>query len=293
MAKKNHQFKTSTDNKKGDIRRFVIAFAAFAIVFGTISFIVILKHNNLSFREIFGEKTVSDTSLSSEISAESTTLKAISGQYKFLLYCSDTNINELYFLQVVDVNLSSKKIRIIPLNPNGKPDGNMSYAEILKKEGGRALADAVGKAESCTINRYIGSNENTFALAINHLNGVEYDVQNRIEHHSDDYTLILTKGKQTIKGETLIKYFRYCKTLGSEGMSTQGNLLSAMLEQYVNDENIEKSSTLIQKVMSKLNSDTDISYVEASQAVPSMQALFADSQFETKIIINDSRIQEN
>ena len=293
MAKKNHQFKTSTDNKKGDIRRFVIAFAAFAIVFGTISFIVILKHNNLSFREIFGDKTVSDTNVSSEVSEQSTTLKPISGECRFLLYCSDTDINELYFLQMIDVNLSTKKIRILPLNPNGKSDSGMSYTEILKKEGGRALADAVEKDENCTITKYIGSNENTFALAINYLNGVEYDVQNRVEYHSDDFTLILTKGKQTIKGETLIRFFRYCKTLGSEGMSTQGNLLSAMLEQYVNDENIEKSSTLIQKVMSKLNSDTDISYVEASQAVPSMQALFADSQFETKIIINDSRIQEN
>lgn len=290
MFNKNHEFKTSKDTQKGDIRRFVLAFVAFVVVFGTVSLVVILKHNNLSMREMFVDETTDETQ---ETLSEDTptSLQAISGENQILLYCADSTGKELYFINIVDVNLTDKNVRVIPLNPDGKASNGITYNEILQKEGGRALADALEKDNKFKIDKYIGSNENTFALAINYLDGIEYDIQNRVEYRNDDYTLILTQGKQTIKGETLLKYFRYCKKDETSGMRVQGDIISAMINQYLVDENFDRSKRVITNVMSKLDSETDITFVEAMQAVPVMKSLVGNSNFETKVILDDKYLK--
>ncbi|MBP9988789.1 MAG: LCP family protein [Ruminococcus sp.] len=289
MANKNHRFKTSKDSRKGEIRRFVLAFIAFAVVFGSVSFAVILKHNNVSLRDVFSKETTTESEQTT-LEDVSTTLKAINGEKQILIYCSDENQKELFFLHVIDINLTKKTISIIPLNPDSKSSSGLSYQSILQKGDGRALANAVEKDGNFKIDRYIGSDENTFTLAINHLDGLEYDVQNRVEYRNKDYTIILTKGKQTIKGETLINYLRYCKSLSSDGMRIQGDIIASMLNQYVTEENIEDGSEFIKSVMSKLEPDTDISYIEAMQALPSVQSLFNNEEFKIKTVLNDSNI---
>ena len=47
MAFGGHKFKTSKQDKKGDLLRFFLAFLAFAVVFGSVSAVVILKHNEI------------------------------------------------------------------------------------------------------------------------------------------------------------------------------------------------------------------------------------------------------
>lgn len=290
MFKKNHEFKTSKDTQKSDIRRFILTFVAFVVVFGTVSLVVILKHNNLSIREMFVDETTEETQ---ETLSEDTptALPIISGEKQIMLYCADSTGKELYFLNVVDVNLTDKSVRVIPLNPDGKTSKGTTYNEVLQKEGGRALADALEKDNKFKIDKYIGSNENTFALAINYLDGIEYNIQNRVEYRNDDYTLILTKGKQTIKGETLLKYFRYCKKDEPNGMRIQGDIISTMVKQYLVDDNFDRSKRVITNVMSKLNSETDITFVESMQAVPTMKALVGDSKFQTKVILDDKYLK--
>ena len=41
-------------------------------------------------------------------------------------------------------------------------------------------------------------------------------------------------GNQTVKGETLLKYFRYCLTPSGGGAQKQGELLCVLFSQYIN-----------------------------------------------------------
>ena len=123
------------------------------------------------------------------------------------------------------------------------------------------------------------------------MDGLPYNVTERIEYRTDAYTLILTQGNQTIKGETLIKYFRYCKTLGTEGMRTQGKLVCAMLDSFINSKNVENGSIIYQKLLSKLDSNSDISFFEAAEAMATVKAFCnSDQRKNSTVIINDSSI---
>lgn len=291
MALRGHKFKTSKQDKRGDLMRFFLAFLAFALVFGSISAVVILKHNELSLKSIFSKETTTEGGNETTADDQPVSPVKLSGKTNFLIYCSSNDFSEMYFIHIVEADMDNCVIKDRPLNPDGKTTDGKTYAQLLKESGAGKLVSAIEEKEGVKISKYVGSNAETFALAINYMDGLEYTVDERIEYRNSAYTLILTKGNQTIKGETLIKYFRYCKTLGVDGMRTQGKLVCAMLDSYINDNNVDKGTRIYQRLLSNLDSNSDISYFEAAEAMPTVKA-FCDSENRqnSTIIINDSSI---
>ena len=291
MALRGHKFKTSKQDKRGDLMRFFLAFIAFALVFGSISAVVILKHNELSLKSIFSKETTTEGGNETTADDQPVSPVKLSGKTNFLIYCSSNDFSEMYFIHIIEADMDNCVIKDRPLNPDGKTTDGKTYVQLLKESGAGKLVSAIEEKEGVKISKYVGSNAETFALAINYMDGLEYTVDERIEYRNSAYTLILTKGNQTIKGETLIKYFRYCKTLGVDGMRTQGKLVCAMLDSYINDNNVDKGTRIYQRLLSNLDSDSDISYFEAAEAMPTVKA-FCDSENRqnSTIIINDSSI---
>lgn len=285
----NHKFKTTKESKKGSALRFICAFLAFAIVFGSISAVVILKNNEISLKDIFSGKETQVTEITGDGETTVSFDKELTGTADILIYCTDTDVKEIYFMLIVRADMDNRTFKVFPINPDDK-----SYISALTTGGAKDLVSAVEKAESVKIDRYVSSNADTFALAINYMDGLEYEVDNRVEYRNDSYTLILTQGKQTIKGETLLKYFRYCKTLGTEGYKTQGQLVCAMLDNYITQENIDEGINIYQKVLSKINSASDISYIEAAQAMPKLKLLCESKDRKpATVILNSESITPN
>lgn len=269
---KNHEFKTTKQDKRNGIMKFVIFFLICAVLIGSVSVAVILKNNNSLISDLFSPKPTTaqqETTDNQLVEID----ESLNGRMRILLYCTDRDISEIYFLAMVDANMNKQVFEVHPLTPD-----NPDYIKALTSGGEKELVSVVEKTEKMKIDKYIASNADTFALAINAMGGLEYTVAERIEYRTDDYTLILTKGDQTIKGETLLKYFRYCKTLGGQtGLQKQGEILCRMFDNYVTAENVEKGDKIYEKVLSKLNSKSDISYIEASRAIHKLK-IFCNSE---------------
>lgn len=267
---KNHKFNTSKQEKRNSILKLSIVFICFALVIGTVSVAVIVKNNNSFFTDLFSKETTSGVSESTTQENQLVDLEEeLTGEASILLYCTDREAEEIYFLAVVNADMPNRSFDVLPLKTD-----NPDYINALSTGGEKELVSAVQKAEGLTIDRYVASDTDTFALAINYMGGLKYSVAERIEYRTDEYTLILTKGDQTIKGETLLKYFRYCKTLDQEtGLRKQGDLICKMLDEYITAENVKNGSTIYEKVLSKINSKSDISYIEASKALQMLRLL--------------------
>lgn len=265
MFKSEHKFITEKQQRRGNILRFVCAFLAFALVFGSISAAVILKHNDISLKEVFGkEEETTDIEETKNNLVELP--KEIGGETNYLLYSANIDASEIYFMALVNADMDDKIFKVRALDTS-----EPAYLSELKTGGCKALVSAVEKKENLKIEKYVGSTADTFALAINYMGGLEYSIGERIEYRTDDYTLILTKGEQTIKGETLLKFFRYAKTLGDEGLELQSRLICKMFDSYINSDNLEKGLTIYQKLLSKLNTNSDISYIEAADMIDTLK----------------------
>ena len=289
MFKRNHKFKTSKQDKRGGMLNFFYAFLAFAVVFGSISAVVILRHNDISLEDLFSDKTIAVTDDDTSDASDTVDLnKELTGQANILLYCAESDASAIHFMIMVDADMDARTFRVHPLGTERK-----EYLNALSTGGYKALISAVEKNEGFEIDKYIASNPDTFALAINYMGGLEYTVDERVEYRTDDYTLILTQGDQTIKGETLLKFFRYCKTLGTDGMRQQGRIVCAMLDNYITSSNVEKGITIYQKVLSKINSASDVSYVEMSSALQMLRLLCeSDERQSASVILSENSISQ-
>ncbi len=283
---KNHKFNTTKQEKRKSFLRLTMIFICFALVVGTVSVAVIVKNNNSFISDLFSKETTSGVSESTTQENQLVDLgEELTGEASILLYCTDREAAEIYFMAVVNADMQNKSFEVLPLKTD-----NSDYINALSTGGEKELVSAVQKVEGLTIDRYVASNTDTFALAINYMGGLKYSVAERIEYRTDEYTLILTKGDQTIKGETLLKYFRYCKTLDQEtGLRKQADLICKMLDEYITAENVENGSTIYEKVLSKINSKSDISYIEASKALQMLRLLCESGEKQpAKVVIEQT-----
>lgn len=282
---KNHKFNTAKQEKRKSFFRLTAIFICIAVVIGSVSVAVILKNNNNFIKDLFAKETTAQSQEESTAENDLVDLEQeLTGRARVLLYCTDREASEIYFMAMVDANMKRQSFKVYPLKTD-----NPDYTKALSTGGYKELISKVESAEGIKIDRYIASDTDTFALAINYMGGLEYTVDERIEYRTDDYTLILTKGDQTIKGETLLKYFRYCKTLDSQtGLQQQGDLICAMIDEYITAENVEKGDTIYEKVLSKINSKSDISYIEASKALQMLKLLCeSDKRQPAKVVIEE------
>lgn len=282
---KNHKFNTAKQEKRKSFFRLTAIFICIAVVIGSVSVAVILKNNNNFIKDLFTNETTVQSQEESTAENDLVDLEQeLTGRARVLLYCTDREASEIYFMAMVDANMKRQSFKVYPLKTD-----NPDYTKALSTGGYKELISKVESAEGIKIDRYIASDTDTFALAINYMGGLEYTVDERIEYRTDDYTLILTKGDQTIKGETLLKYFRYCKTLDSQtGLQQQGDLICAMIDEYITAENVEKGDTIYEKVLSKINSKSDISYIEASKALQMLKLLCeSDKRQPAKVVIEE------
>lgn len=282
---KNHKFNTAKQEKRKSFFRLTAIFICIAVVIGSVSVAVILKNNNNFIKDLFTNETTVQSQEESTAENDLVDLEQeLTGRARVLLYCTDREVSEIYFMAMVDANMKRQSFKVYPLKTD-----NPDYTKALSTGGYKELISKVESAEGIKIDRYIASDTDTFALAINYMGGLEYTVDERIEYRTDDYTLILTKGDQTIKGETLLKYFRYCKTLDAQtGLQQQGDLICAMIDEYITSENVEKGDTIYEKVLSKINSKSDISYIEASKALQMLKLLCeSDKRQPAKVVIEE------
>lgn len=287
MFNSEHKFKTEKQSKTGNTVRFICAFLAFLLVFGSVSIYVMMKNNNLSIKDMLNPKDAEEESQTGEDNIIDVP-EEISGCKNYLFYCTDSAQTEIYFISVVAADMDNKTFRVLPVSTD-----DADYLTELNTNGFRGLVSAVEKKLGIKIDKYAASNAETFALAINYMGGLEYNVTERIDYKGKgDFTLILTKGEQTIKGDDLIKYFRYAKNLGASGLKIQGKLICAMLDNFINTENTEKGLTIFEKVLSKIKSQSDINHVEAAEMIGTLKTLCkSENRKPASVIMSSAELQ--
>lgn len=261
-------FRTKKERSQKQLKRFSLAIAGFIVVFGSVSLLYFLKTYNFDIKAALGatETSVSQTqSVQPPRVGESVT--------DLLLYCSAADKSELYFVSVVRVMMPQGKVCICSLSPNDTAVQN-GKSETLggayTRGGVKALKAAVESLGDVHIKRYLGSTESTFKSTVNYLGGFDIDVKAGVEYRGD-FDLLLVRGEQELKGDTLLKYIRYLGTLGQDGMLAGAGVLGEVISSALSPDYSERSQSIYSRIANTL--DTDISIVDFSGASTALNSL--------------------
>lgn len=270
MAKKKGMtFRTTQEKKTRQFRFFALGFAAFILVFALVSVLYMFKSQHISLGDLFPEKTTEET--------EDSTLDAalpLEGRANFVLAVVSDDKDDVYLAAAVCADLDSGEIRVCAIDPEEKAEINGIFDSLkghYARSGANGLKNVVEQLCGEKADKYAISTATQFKNSINVLSGAQIAVPERIKYKTDSFNLSLMPGEQNIKGETLLKYFRYMLTSQGGGANKQGELLCELFSQYITKTYLASGRNYFSQIIDGL--DTDISILDFSRSEEKLSAM--------------------
>lgn len=268
--RKNIDFRTGRGRKNGESKKFFIVFFACVFTVLAISSLAILKKYDFDVkRAISGEAKTEQTT-----EAVSSGLPEVNGEKTYFFWCASEDRSEIYFAWFVNIKMPERRATVCTVPPETLVNYNgtvSSIENVLSKTGDAEFVNAVEATFGSEIDGYISSDATDFRTMINYFGGIEITVPEQVEYRNDGLTLILVKGKQTLKGDSLFKYLSYLDTLGSRGNASQALVMGDILKGVFKPSRTNKTDSAFAKISNTLN--TDITIVDFSSAEKAIKIL--------------------
>lgn len=272
MAKrnKNIMFKTQKQSTSGESKRFFAIFFSCALIVLIISSLAILSKYDFNIKSaVSGEAETETTAAVTE-----TGIPEVYGDKTYFFWCASDDRQSMHFAWLVNIKMPERELTACTVTPettvtvNGKTS---SLEKIYSVSGENALVAAVEELSGISIDGYAGSTDNSFKTMINYFGGVDITVPEQVEYRNDGLTLILIKGKQNMKGDTIYKYLHYLATLGERGYSLQASALTEIFKSVFTPAYTGKTASVFSKFSNTLK--TDLSIVDYSSAEKAIKIL--------------------
>lgn len=282
MAKKNKNMMFSTQKHSDDrnFKKFSVIFAACVLMILLVSCLVILNKYDFDIRTAMG----GDSATTKQTDAVSTVQTVENADKTYFLWCADSQSKQLHFAWLVNFRMPEMAVSVCTLTSDTAiTESGETLGEAFADYGANETVRMLGEFTGVPVDGYIGSDDGSFKAMINYFGGMEITVPEQIEYRSEDFTVILVKGRQRLMADSLFKYLRYLGTIGSRGESQQASALLEMLDKIFTPENAGKRERYFSKLSNTL--DTDLSIVDYSTAEKGIEA-FMQSGIKDKNIVD-------
>lgn len=279
--KSTFSFKTEKERQRQKTKRFLVGFFSFLIAFACFSTLYLLITYDFDLSPLLNARGEEETSEPTEPASKFAPGSAPS---HFLLFCTDSELLELRFVVVVRVNMNEKVFTVCSLSENERVsvEGvNETFLQHYLDGGAKRLVAAVERFNGIKIDKHIATSDNGFKKAVNSVGQFKLTLSEQINYRKSDFSIMLIEGEQKLRGDDLLKYMRYCKYIGDEGLDLQAEAVGMMLTQYINTENLAKSDALFSSVINNVESDiTVMDFKSAAQAL----SFIAQTGFKTETV---------
>lgn len=248
--KLNYSQKKANNPQK--LKMFIISFAAFVVVLGTVSLLIFMKSLDFNIKNLVSS---SDELTTEETTEESTQPISASGTSNIVVLCCNTE-GELSFSFLVKTDYDNMKSDVvyIPTSISTMYDGNTStITEHYKRSGADGFVKSFESYSGIAVDKYILVNETQFKTFVSKFKDITVTVPRKIDGAVAD-GLNLNKGKQNLTADLLLKYIKYIEN------KEKAKAFCNLLEVVFNKENEPKLDNLFAYLAN--NSQTNISIVD-------------------------------
>ncbi len=291
MAKnpRNVNFKTARQSSGAETKRFAAVLLGCVLLILTVSVLFILNKHDFNVKSALGgdaetqiveEKT---QSVQAEIEASKT----------YFFWCADSATDELRFAWTVNFELPKRIASVCALDLDTRIEAggeSISIRKAYAAAGIKGVVAGLEKAYGIEIDGNIGSDDESFKSMVNYFGGFDVTVPEQIEYKSGDLSLILVKGRQNLKGDSLFRYMRYLGTLGERGRKLQAAALGEIMDGVFKPSNTNRCSAVFSRISNTL--ETDLTIVDFSQAEQGIKVL-TENGFASKRTLETPEEQDN
>ncbi len=247
------RFDTQKNARSMRVKRFAAAFSCFFVLLAGVSVLLLLSFYDFNLSAIgkpVEEQTTEETTTAAPISVTE-------GCRSYLLLCTADSSNTVRFAAILQADMDSMELSIQPLSPTlaMAADGCTGTAEQQLDFGGTPqLVKAIEATYNIEIEKYIRSTDSGFKSIISTVGGYETDVKEAIDIRSESLTAIIGKGKQTMTGDTALKYIRAFENDPAQ----QAQIIAELFEQKLTPFYFKKADSYYTKAINAVQSDISV-----------------------------------
>lgn len=265
--KKNIMFRTQKQSANGETKKFFAIFFSCVLLILLISCLAILNKYDFNLKSaVSGE---AETETTTEV--VETTLPSVNANETFLFWCASEDRTDMHFAWLVNVKMPERELTVCSVKPETVVENNgvtSTLEKIYSRSGENGFRDAVAEMAGIEIDGYAGSTPDGFKSMINYFGGVDITVPEQVEFRNTQITLLLIKGKQNMKGDTLYKYMTYLDTLGEDGEERRSRAVAEVFEHVFKPANARRCASIFSEFSNTLKTDFSIvKFSSSEQAV--------------------------
>lgn len=290
MAK--YGFDLQRKNKKRKTTVLICLFMVFVILLGSVSTFLLWRSLNYDFNNIFVKSD--EESTTSVPTTENIDNVVLQGDALFLVAVTSDDSKETRFINLIDVNLAEKTVRVLPFDHTGKSKQLKStYEKILLNSGVKKLVSAIESDRRVDIDRYVLFTDSGYKSVFRALGDVTVSVDKDIAYDTPDMFLELKRGENTIAPEKVFKYMKYiCETEeGYECSRLNAEIIVSSFEAFYNIEKFNSADSLFSKLINYCKSD--ISIVDYTENKDKIEYLIPKTSKEKlKVYVSEKEIND-
>lgn len=252
MRQKNKLNFTSDEKKNNQrLKYFLIAFAVFIVVLGTVSLLMFMKSLDFDLNNLIK----SEESTTQEVTETTTQEVKMIGRSNVLFVCGGAD-NSIDFAFVVKTDMPQKQMSVCYIDPSVVSIANNTtapFSEHYMKFGTTGFVRAVEDYSGITIDRYIKVNETQFKSFVTKCGDVVVDVAAPISSKQSG-GLSLDAGTQSLSGDMFIKYIPCADN------QHRSEACAAFLKSVFSSSNVSSQDSLFTYLAN--NSETTISIID-------------------------------
>ena len=262
-------------NGKNRMPKYIWMTAAAAVIFGAVSFFVILAMNDFDLSLALGMRQSAQNEAeesATEETVDPAALQELTDAVNFLALC--VNEKELTFCTVVSVQPADGIIRVKPVSPDfvlETENGKMRLADIIRRGSVRDVIDGFAQ-KAIPIARYVLVTEDNFVSLLQKLGPVDITLETDYDFTNEAVRYTYSAGDVSMAAEAMLSYMKSA-SVGDDLLRLQANAAAAIIRTHFTPENAERGEEFFSTLINFVS--TDISVFDYTPAAGAIKALAA------------------
>lgn len=265
MTKKprNVKFRTVRQSNTAETKRFAAVLVGCVVLILAVSVLFILNKHDFDLKSALGGDAETET-----VEDETQSVPAdIEASKTYLFWCEDSSTQEMRFAWTVNFSLPKRIVSVCTLDPDTRIEAggeSLSIRKAQKTAGIKEVVSGIEKLYGIELDGHIGSDDESFKSMVNYFGGFDVTVPEQIDYKSGDLSVILVKGKQNLKGDSLFRYMRYLSTQGERGRKLMASAIGEILDGVFKPSNTNRCANIFSRISNTL--ETDLTIVDFSSS---------------------------
>ena len=249
--------------------------AAAAVVFGLLSFFVILAMNGFDLSLALGKRQVEpETEDSAAVTGEAdvSALQDLTDAVNFLAICADGK--DLTFCTVVSVLPSEASFRVKPVSPDFVLEtsvGKLRLSDAFSRASVKDITEGFA-AKSIPIAKYAVVTEDDFISLLQKLGPVETELETSYSFADGAIRYQYAPGPASMSAEAVLSFMKHAAA-GEELLRLQARTAAAVIRTHFTLANVEKGEDFFSELINLVT--TDITVFDYTPAVGVIRTLAA------------------